>query len=174
MHSFKDSQGRNWDVALTIGAVRRVRDLVDVNLLELEKGEPPLITRIGMDVILLCDVIYAICKPQADDRKVTDEQFGEALGGDAILAAQEAFYGELVDFFRRQHRLEIARAVEKQQAMIAAAVTALDKRIEAIDPEAETEKIIAEAEKALATPGSSSGSSPASSASTPAPSPSAS
>ncbi|MBU0717313.1 MAG: hypothetical protein KJ749_03615, partial [Planctomycetes bacterium] len=59
-----------------------VKGLLDVNLLELEAGDPPLLTRLGTDVILLCDVIFALVKPQADTSGVTDEQFGAALGGE--------------------------------------------------------------------------------------------
>jgi len=100
MKTFTDTAGRTWTLALTIDAAKRVKGLLDVNLLELEAGDPPLLTRIGTDVILLCDVIFALVKPQADASGVTDEQFAAALGGETILAAQTALYEELVGFFR--------------------------------------------------------------------------
>jgi hypothetical protein len=155
--TFVDSQGRTWQLALTIDAVKRVRGLLGVNLLELEQGDPPLLTRLGTDVILLCDVIFALVKPEADRVGVTDEQFGAALGGDAILAAQKAFYEELIDFFRRLGRGDLARASEKQQQVINQAVAAVEKRIDELDVEAEIAEVF----------GISSGNSPASSASTP-------
>jgi len=43
-----------------------------------ETGDPPLLTRLGTDVILLCDVIFASVKPQADQHGVSDEQFRAA------------------------------------------------------------------------------------------------
>ena len=99
MKTFTDNAGRAWTLALTIGAAKRVKSLLGVNLLELEAGDPPLLTRRGTDVILLCDAIFALVKPQADAAGVTDEQFAAAMGGDAILATcQTAFYEELVDF----------------------------------------------------------------------------
>jgi len=69
-------------------------------------------------VILLCDVIFVLVKPQADAAGVSDEQFAAALGGDAILAAQTAFYEELVDFFRKLGRTDLAKAVDAQRRMI--------------------------------------------------------
>jgi hypothetical protein len=157
MKTFADSAGRTWTVSLTLDSVKRVRDLLGVNLLELDQGEPPLLTRIGTDVILLCDMIFAILKPQADAAGVSDAEFGAALGGEVIMAAQKAFYEELVGFFRQLGRGDLARAVEAQQRMILLAVAAVERRIEGVDVEGEIEKTL----------GSWSGSSPASSGSTP-------
>ncbi len=157
MRTFTDSAGRTWTVSLTLDSVKRVRDLLGVNLLELDQGEPPLLTRLGTDVILLCDVIFAILKPQADAAGVSDAEFGAALGGEVIMAAQKAFYEELVGFFRQLGRGDLARAVEAQQRMILLAVAAVERRIEGVDVEGEIEKTL----------GNWSSNSPASSASIP-------
>ena len=163
MRTFTDSAGRTWTLSLTLDAAKRVRSLLDVNLLDLESGEPPLLTRLGTDVILLCDVVFAIVKPQADTAGVSDEEFGAALGGDVILAAQTAFYEELVDFFRQLGRSDLARAVDAQRRMIELTVKGIETRIEGLDIEGEVEAILAE------TPGALSTSSPEPSESTPAP-----
>lgn len=139
MKTFTDSAGRAWTLTLTIDAAKRVKSLLDVNLLELEAGDPPLLTRLGTDVILLCDTIFALVKPQADAAGVTDEQFAAAMGGDAILAAQTAFYGELVDFFRKLGRTDLAKAVDAQRRMIDLAVARIETRIDRLDLEAAIE-----------------------------------
>ncbi|MCC7409958.1 MAG: hypothetical protein IT442_17965 [Phycisphaeraceae bacterium] len=163
MKTFTDSAGRTWTIALTIDAAKRVKGLLGVNLLELDAGEPasggPLLTRLGTDVILLCDVIYALVKPQADAAGVTDEQFAAALGGDAILAAQTAFYEELVDFFRKLGRTDLARAIDAQRRMIDLAVQRIETRIEKLDIEAAVESTLGESSTNLpaslaSTPGS--------------------
>ncbi|OQB76038.1 MAG: hypothetical protein BWX88_05381 [Planctomycetes bacterium ADurb.Bin126] len=159
MRTFTDSAGRTWTVALTIDAAKRVRSLLGVNLLELDAGDPPLITRLGTDVILLCDVVFALVKPQADAAAVSDEQFGAALGGDVILAAQTVLYEELVDFFRKLGRRDLAKAAQAQKRVIDLAVTAVERRIGELDLEAEIERTL----------GGLSTSSPAHSASIPAP-----
>ncbi len=158
MKTFTDTGGRTWTIALTIDAAKRVKSLLDVNLLELEAGDPPLLTRLGTDVILLCDVIFALVKPQADQQGVTDEQFGAALGGEAILAAQTALYEELVLFFQGLGRSDLAKAVHTQRRMIDLAVSRIETRIDKLDLEAAIETTL----------GESSTSWPASPASTPA------
>ena len=159
MKTFTDSAGRTWTLSLTIDAAKRVKGLLNVNLLEPEAGDPPLLTRLGTDVILLCDVVFALVKPQADAAGVTDEQFAAALGGEVILAAQTAFYEELVDFFRKLGRTDLAKAVDAQRRMIDLAVRRIETRIDRLDLEAAVESML----------GASSTSSPPSSGSTPAP-----
>ena len=154
MHAFTDMEKREWKICLTIADIKRVKSLVQADLLQLNLGDPPLLTRLGTDIILLCDVIFAICKPQADEAKVTDEQFGAALGGDAILAAQKALYDELTDFFRQLGRRDLAKAVEKQAEIIKLAVQAAETRIDEIN----LETVIKEG---METSGKSSTSSPA-------------
>jgi hypothetical protein len=147
MKTFTDNAGRGWTVALTIDSVKRVRDLLGVNLLELNKGDPPLLTQLGQDVILLCDVIYCLVKPQADAAGVSDEQFGAALGGEAILEAQKAFFQELVGFFRQVGRGDMAQAAEKQQRMIQLAIQRAEQRIATLDVEGEIESAFSMADE---------------------------
>jgi len=155
MKTFTDTAGRTWTIALTIDAAKRVKGLLDVNLLELESGDPPLLTRLGTDVILLCDVIFALVKPQADAAGVTDEQFGAALGGEAILAAQTVLYEELVLFFRGLGRSDLAKAVETQRRMIDMAVTRIETRIDKLDLEAAIETTLGESSTSWPAPAAS-------------------
>jgi hypothetical protein len=144
MKTFTDTAGRTWTVALTIDAAKRVKSLLDVNLLELEAGDPPLLTRLGTDVILLCDVIFALVKPQADAAGVSDQEFAAALGGDVVLSAQTAFYEELVDFFRKLGRGDLAKAVDAQRRMIDLAVARIETRLDKLDLEAAVESTLGE------------------------------
>ena len=164
MKTFTDTAGRTWTLAVTVDAVRRVRDLVGVNLARIveprEPGGPvPLLTDLEDDILLLVDVLFALVKPQADSQSVTDEEFGRALGGEALAAAHEAFWGELADFFRCLKRPAEARAIEKQAAVVRAAMAVAERKIEALDVDA----LVARMD------GGSSSSAPASAASTPAP-----
>jgi len=151
MKTFTDSAGRTWTIVLTIDAVKRVKSLLDVNLLELDlpagkagAGDPPLLTRLGTDVILLCDVIFALIKPQADAAGISDQEFAAALGGDVVLAMQTAFYEELVDFFRKLGRGDLAKAVDAQRRMIDLAVARIETRINRLDLEAAVESTLGE------------------------------
>jgi len=53
--------------------------------------------------------------------------------GQTLLAAQKAFYEELIDFFQSRGRTDRAKAVAKQVKMIDAAVVAVETRIDALD-----------------------------------------
>jgi hypothetical protein len=123
MKTFTDSAGRTWTISIAVDAIKRVQQHCDVNLADITSGDPPLLTRLEVDLVLLCDVIYALVKPQAEQAGVSDEDFGRALGGDAILAAHDAFWNALSDFFQRLRRADQVRAIQKQTALVQAAVT---------------------------------------------------
>lgn len=162
MKTFTDSAGHTWTVAITVDAIKRVQGLVGINLARITEpikpNEPPLLTVLETDLMLLVDTIYAIVQPQAETAGITGAQFGAALGGDAISAAHDAFWAKLADFFRGLRRMDHARAIEKQLAMVQTAARAADRRIEQIDVDAIVESTL----------GSSASSSPAPSVSIPA------
>jgi hypothetical protein len=106
---FKDCEDREWTVKLTVEAVKRVKDLEQVDLLDLTDGK--LIERLANDPITLCNVLYAVCKPQADDRSVSGKQFGEGMAGDALEHAATALFDELVAFFPHRKRTILAKAL---------------------------------------------------------------
>lgn len=96
MRTFKDNAGREWTIDINVAALKRVRGLIGVDLMKVIEGE--LVDKLIRDPVLLCDVIYAVCKPQADERKVVDEDFGRSMAGDAIDAATTALLEDLVSF----------------------------------------------------------------------------
>lgn len=157
MKTFADNAGRSWTVQINVDAVKRVRDLVSVNLLEVVEGK--LLDRLISDPVLLCDVIYAVCKPEADTKTVTDVDFGRAMAGDAIDNATTALLEELVDFFPQGRRKVLAKALNKLKALETAALKAVDARLDS--PELE-KRLEAELQRL----GTWSGAAPESSAST--------
>lgn len=110
MKTFVDAAGRTWTVIVNVNAVKRVRDLLKEDLLDVGTILP----RLLLDPILLCDVLYVICKPQADKMGVSDEEFASAMAGDVIAQAKSAFLEEYVDFFPDPSQRETLRlAIEK-------------------------------------------------------------
>ena len=107
------------------------------------------------------DVLYVACKDQADAAGVTDEQFGRAMGGDAIEAATAALLDDLVDFFPSQRRKLLGRALAKFAEFEAKAMKHANAKLDALDDAAMS--------RLLNTGGEPSGNSPASSGSPPAP-----
>ena len=163
MKTFKDNADRSWDIAINVAAVKRVRDLVGVDLLEIVEGT--LIKKLIRDPILLCDIIYAVCKPQADEREppVTDEEFGRAMAGDAIEHATTALLEDLVSFCPSpRDRSNLGRVLEATNRVMDKARDMIEQKLDS----GELERI---AEQSLATAGASFGSAPESSASIRAP-----
>ena len=115
MKTFKDNAGRSWTLIVNVAAIKRVRSLLDVNLMEAVEGD--LLEQLSTDPILLCDVVYVLCKPEADQQNVTDEQFGQAMAGDAIEHATTALLEELVDFFPLARRRVLQKALGKLKAV---------------------------------------------------------
>ena len=137
--SFKDNEGRTWELRMNFGAAKRVKSLLGINLLSpLEGAEPegdPLLTKLAGDDMMVIDVIFAIIKPQASERGITDEEWAAAMGGDAMLEAHDAFYREYVNFFRSRGRAETVTALQKQKAALDAAIREAKARIQKLDPE---------------------------------------
>jgi len=102
-----DAENRTWSTAISVNAIRRVKELVGVNLLEVFDGE--LLARLADDPVLLVNTLYAICKPQADERDVSDEAFGELLVGDRIEEATTALVRGINDFFPKDRRAVLDR-----------------------------------------------------------------
>ncbi len=152
MHQFTDTVSRVWQVAITVGSVQRVRGALKVNLLNPIAAKPrkvrgedrkgvPLVTRLQLDPCLLVNVLFVLVQRQAEERGVTDEQFGEALGGEAAWAAYEAFMAEWQSFFRGLRREAEAKAIAANLALVqsegAKDVAVMDRATEAASRVAE-------------------------------------
>jgi len=133
MKTFTDAAGRTWTLTLNLGTAMAVKGKLGVDLLQPEEGDPPLLTRLGTDEMLLGEVLCAMLDGQFEAHKVTADDVRAAFDGQTLLAAQKAFYEELIDFFRSRGRNDRAKAVAKQTAMINAAVMAVETRIDGID-----------------------------------------
>jgi hypothetical protein len=120
MRLFYDDQDRQWRLSINVATVKRVRRVFS------EEGEPfdlldaDLPIKLANDPALLADLLWELVdKSQHPD--VTPEQFGEALGGDAIERASDAFVEELFDFFpkgRRDLNRVIYRKIKKTQVAL--------------------------------------------------------
>lgn len=143
MKSFKDTEGREWVVKIHVAAAKACRGLVNVDLYALaDEGFKGLQKLLG-DPITLVDVLYVICREQAEKRGVSDVQFGEAMAGDVLEVAATAFLEELRDFFPNPRvRAEITRVMETGRKIH----DRLMDRIEAtpIDIDAAVEHLIAQ------------------------------
>ena len=165
MRQFKDNAGRIWTVDINVTTLKRVRGLTGVDLMQVIEGT--LIEKFIRDPVLLCDVVYAVCKPEADSAKVSDEEFGKAMAGDAIEAATGAVLDELISFCPSpRDRANLGRVLQATNRVMEKARDVTEKRIETLTSEGELDKLV---NRLLETSGRSSTSAPEPSASTPGP-----
>ncbi|TWU39321.1 hypothetical protein [Novipirellula artificiosorum] len=166
MQKFADRRGRVWIVDIDNTTLRRVKSLTGIRLLDAVDGD--LVVQLSSDPLLLGDVLYATCKPQADQQEISDEAFGEGLAGDVIADATHALLEALLAYFPEDRRRLLRKAAEKQKLIETRGLAAIEKRLD--DPTL-VNNVIEEMERKLAVPTSSdsSSASPESSVSTQAP-----
>lgn len=141
--TFKDLSGREYNVALTVAAIKRIRDKLGYDLLGLVSGgeKSQAIKDVLLDPIKAADVLYVAVKPQADGFGVSDEEFGEQLAGEVLANALAALLEGVEVFFGAAQGPEAAEAVRAmvvKRNQIAAKVWSLARaKVEAIDEEVE-------------------------------------
>lgn len=155
MRKFNDEQGRTWVVAISVDTIKRVRRELDIDLLDNTDGK--LVHRLLADEVLLGDVIYAVCKPEAEKLGISQDDFDRAMLGDAIEHAVGALLAGITDFCRSQtRRANLKNMINKTRSAMDLAEAVIGEKIEAIDVDAIVNQ-------AMRTSGSSSGSVPESS-----------
>jgi hypothetical protein len=139
-------------VALTVAAADRVRGMVTLDVaddVEQPDGSVQRQTRqVPFDLIdagnisrtlevlrsqygKIGEVLYAICRGQADEKKVSREQFLDGLRGDALDAGTKALEQELVDFFPQRLRKMVGLLVAKMDEMATELLTQAEAGLEA-------------------------------------------
>jgi len=96
MQKFVDRHGRVWIVDIDNTTLRRVKTLTGVRLLDAVDGD--LIPQMTQDFLLLGEVLFAVCKPQADKDSVNQEAFESGLSGDCLTEARNSLVEPLLEF----------------------------------------------------------------------------
>lgn len=136
MKTFKDMAGGEWELSLNFAAVKRVKDLLGIDLLSIDKatdGQQPLMTVLETDITKMVEVVIAILRPALKVKDMADSAFEELIDGDTLTQMHDAFWDEVLAFYQSLRRNDLAKAVEKQRSLVTAAVATMTERIEAID-----------------------------------------
>jgi hypothetical protein len=154
MATFIDLKNRTWHISLTLGAIKRVKELCDVNLLEIVEPKSDLADRLQSYPPLLCDLLYAVCKPEMDAANVSDIEFGESLNGDTLAAGLEALIAEVINFSPKGRKTLLKEVYEKQKEVAALGESmALDRLNNPAVMEQLKRKMAAEMDAAMAASG---------------------
>ena len=107
MAKFTGVSGREWDIHLTLGKLKKIKDDLGIDLLS--PWEEDLLLKIGANIFVFANVM-AICVPLSDESEA--EVLANDLRGAAFDAAFMALFEELSDFFLAGQR-EIVRELPK-------------------------------------------------------------
>ena len=118
-HCFTDSEGREWEVAITVGIIKKVRqkyslDLADAFDFDLKgQAKNDVLQKISDDPVLMIDVLYCICEEQAKARNITEIAFGELFStGEMMENAVNALLQGLLRFLPPQRRLVMEKILQ--------------------------------------------------------------
>lgn len=153
MATFKDTQGREWELRLTMGMLPRLK-AAGLDLAETVR-EGRLEVEWMRDVDLLGKVLWVLVERQAEKLGVSPEQLADAIDGPTLFALSLAYAEALADF---SHAPEVAAELRRS----------IHIRAE------RTQRTAAESLRTLIGSTDGAGNSPASPASIPATSPSGS
>lgn len=150
MASFKDKDGRAWELQICGPTIDLVREEVDpLFLLDDDTKEVNTSNRLNNDPALLCHVIYLLCRKQCEKREVTlDDFYSQVIGsGETIEAAGEALAAAIVNFTPPKKRAFIQAVAAKQKAV---EELAMAKAMAALNDPALEAKILASIDEAIA------------------------
>lgn len=110
MPSFRDMEGRDWPVKMTVSTIARVELATGINLTAIGESEtdkelesPAKFFRV------LCSVL----EPHIQARGLTADQFGDSLDQESIEAAYLALTEAVIDFFPKSRREGMSTAFRK-------------------------------------------------------------
>jgi hypothetical protein len=143
MHAFRDALDRDWTVQVNVAQIKRVRAALGVELHGVTGDGLPAVVDLLNDPCRLCDVLYVLVKEQADARKLTDEDFGTGMGGDALGAGADALVKAIVDFFQSPgQRKAVGDLLSKGRELGERAAAKLSARVAAADLDALAERLL--------------------------------
>ena len=115
---FKDCEGREWSLKVTVRSIQAVRAARDLDLASFDEGT---MDRLATDPVLLVDVLWLLCEKQARERGVGEEQFAEAMFGDTIERAVDAMVESIAAFFPERKSCLLRNVTAKVNAVRAKA-----------------------------------------------------
>lgn len=129
MRDFQDKTKAPWQIDLTVGAAIRVHAASDKAFDLFDPSKDDLAQKLIDDLPTFWQVLWLVVEPQAREKNVTAEQFGELMAADCIVKAQHQFFEEWRDFFQSLQQPHKAKVVETLATAQAKALELLREKI---------------------------------------------
>lgn len=118
MKKFTLHDGTELELSLTIGAIKKVKNAMGVDLTQPEAGDPPLIARMLDDDLLVAGIIEQLTGLNPDDMTAED-----------VLAGIDALLAEWTDFFRLRGRTERVQIISRTRQEFARVMKEVEEKI---------------------------------------------
>ena len=115
MKEFIDGKNRIWSISLTIASAKRIRDLAEFNIADPEN--PNILINLMSNPILIADIGWAMIHPQALEKNIDANDFGESLDGDRIECLCDIILEEYVNFSGSRTRPATLKKIETMRKM---------------------------------------------------------
>jgi hypothetical protein len=139
MTTFTDSKGNKWELALTIGAAKRLRDRCGIDLLKPDSTDQdnlPVLTRIARDIMLQAEAISCLLEREFEKHEIDESEIMDVFDASTLAAAQEAFWSEVQNFFLSLGNTARAELVTKHREVVDASIRKATAEIKALNVEA--------------------------------------
>ena len=117
MNQFVDNTGAAWSLSITLGAARRVKNKIGVDLLDPASKssvggvELPVSQRLLYDDLFLTDVVCSLLEPQFKERGVDKDAFLDRIDGSTLKRIDAVFWEEYRAFFEARGKEWAAKAL---------------------------------------------------------------
>ncbi len=127
------ANGIAWLVEINVETIRRVRAATGYDLARIFTDDG--LAALRDDVVLIADVLHAICEQQANARGISAIEFGRMLVGDAIADGTQAIFDASIDFLPQARREPWRILTGKAKAVELAAVEMMAQAAAKLQPE---------------------------------------
>jgi len=139
MRSFKDKNGKEWVLDLTVGDVSRIKATSRFNLFDAE-----ILREVYLDELVSYELLWKIVEPVATAQNVSEPEFGKSIAAFSLYDARQALLEELRDFFQNLQKPEVVELLEKMVKWHKAALDQWKTKLAGFDLDTKVETAISE------------------------------
>jgi hypothetical protein len=140
---FDDELGRRWNLKISVGKAMLLRDEMNLDVNQLIDPKSGLLHELIVDSWKLVDILLLLTRDQRKDLSVSDKDFADALGGETLDAAVEAFLFGVTSSLKklqrrafgamtRQLNMGLEKVATKVESQILESQNQMDKRIDSV------------------------------------------
>ena len=138
---FHDEKGRRWNLRITVGKAMTLRQEMNLDINQLIDPKSGLLHELIVDSWKLLDILLLLTRDERKEQSVSDKDFADALGGETLDEAVEAFlFGVTASLKKLQRRAFAAmtrqlstgmeKAATKLEAEMTKAERTMDQRLD--------------------------------------------